>query len=374
MSVTINLTSTLPITSAPTPVPDPQLYEEKTLQGGRKVWVSAPQPDKLVIAIPISPYVYADYISPKVSVAEFRKKFGDALEAMDFMIAEHVSPPVYHKISGDWLKAQLAFGAREARVHFKYETYYGGSIRVHMNPRKLGKDGFKKLRSFLSQLFNVPNLLKAASIKQLDIAVDCVGLKADEVIVWHKKQCMRTMYIGPGGSLETLNIHRKPRKTKQPKDPHGIEKPKLPKKRAGAVLVSIYDRVRYAERLGKEPPFGPASVTRIELARDYFKKTRLADLPDLKDLLVELRAGYTGSQVKWEQAKWRSYMAACRSVSQDAGAAMLKLSYGTAAAFKEALLVPNPNLVKPTETWKRWHLGLAETGILQLLANDGPTA
>ena len=363
-----------PITSAPTPMPDPELYEEKTLPDGRKVWISAPLPDKLAMVIPISHWVYAKHLSSTLSVSDFLDKF-----------AEHVTnPPLDADLLGtskyanntgklsDWRKTTLVFGKRDARVFFSRvkEKQLGLSIRLDMNPRKLGPAGFLGLCKFLAAMFDQPGVLSAARLRRLDVAVDVVGLKVSETVAYHKIQVKRSMYIGGDGLLETVYIHQKQSPTKMPKDPASPEKPKLPNKPAGQSLARIYDRVRFAQALFKPPPFGDAPVTRVEMVKPRFKDFKLGSLPTMVDPLKKFRVGYAGSQVSQTSMKqWWLYLTACRTNSPDSVADLMGLSPEVTTQFREALMVPIADLVEPKTTWKRWHEGLAQTGLLQLLAN-----
>jgi hypothetical protein len=373
MPVNLHLDTNFPITSPPTPIPDTKLYQEKTLSDGRKVWISYPQADKLAFIIPISKYVYAKGVDPKLSVSDFVAKFVAHVIEPPLMLAEVLGQSQFTVEKKLWKSTTLVFGKRDARVHFSYvkDKTLGVSIRVHMNPRKIGLMGFNDLRKFLAEVFDLPALRKFARVKELDVAIDVVGLTVGDIVAHHKKQAMRTYYVGKGGQLETVYMHKKPASTDFPEDPHGIEKPKLPKKRVGLVLVSVYDRVRYGERLGKDPPFGKAPVTRIELTKYPFKKTQLEDLLGCKDLLSDLRAGYVGSQkVPVSSFTWRRYHVARRTMTSADAAGLLGIPAKAIPKLEKGMKVNMPDLVTPAATWAGWHEGLTQTGLVQLLATE----
>lgn len=358
-----------PITSAPTPIPDPELYEEKILPDGRKVWISAPLPDKLVIVIPISKWVYAKHIAPTLSVSAFMEMFVEHVTNPPSM-TEVLGPSKYAFNTGQWQTTILVFGKRDARVHVSRasEKNLGTVVRLDLNPRKLGVSGCKQLQKFLCAMFDKAEFLKSARVRRLDIAVDVVGLPVADIVVTHKDQVKRTMYIGGDGQLETVYLHKKPSKTKLPKDPDGPEKPKLPNRPAGDVLVRIYDREKYAQTLSKPAAFGGAPVTRVELTRSRWKDFRLEKLAGMADPLVKLRVGYVGSQIgQSSMNKWATYLAASRTLPHSAIVNMLALSADEADALEKALAVPNPDLVGSGENWLRWAEGLATTGLANLL-------
>jgi hypothetical protein len=371
MPVNLHLEANLPITSQPTPIPDTKLYQEETLSDGRKVWVSYPQPDKLVFIIPIVKHVYAQDIDPKLSVSAFVAKFVEHLTEPPLVFAEVLGQPHYTYVKGFWKNTTLVFGKRDARVHFSYvkDETLGVSIRVHMNPRKIGHKGFVDLCKFLAGVFDLPELRKWARVKELDVAVDVVGLNVGDIVAHHKRQVMRTYYVGKDGQLETVYIHKKPAPTKFPKDPGGKDKPKLQGKKAGEVLVTIYDRVRNGARLGKLPPYGQAPITRIELTKFPFKNTQLEQLLGYPDLLSGLKAGYVGSQdVPVLPARWREYHAARRTMTAADATQLLGLPAEAVVPLEKAMKVTTPDLIEPAVTWAGWHKGLVLTGLVQLLA------
>ena len=356
---------------APIPIPEAPLFTEQTLSDGRQIWVSAPQPDRLTIVIPIYDYVYAKTIAKTVSVPEFLTGFVDHM----------LNPPWPVEVVGkskfangttnldDWRASMLSFGKRESVIHFSRLKHpkLGLSLRLEMNPRKLGPDGFKQLVGLLFPWFDTASVIKAARVTSMDIAVDIVGLQVSEVVARHKKQGQRTHYIGNDGLLETVYVNRKLPPFKQKSDKWGPVKPKRLKYPAGKPLLKIYDRARERAKYGKPGPNGDAPVTRIELVKDRFKKTALADLPLIADAFSETWVGYAPSQTDLSPNAWRRYSIIARTELPTFAAGILGLTPALAKAYRKALSVMHPDLVCPHATWQDWKVGLAECGLLKII-------
>jgi len=367
--VTIHDKAQSPIISPPAPIPIPEtpLFTEQKLSDGRQVWISAPQPDRLIIVIPISHYVYASTITKTVSVPEFLAGF----------VAHMLNPPFPVEVLGkskfsygsnkaeDWRSSNLGFGKRESVIHFALYKHYklGVSLRLTMNPRKLGPDGFKQLVNLMSPWFDMPAVSSAARVTRLDIAVDIVGVRVGEVIARHNKQGQRVHYMGADGLLETVYINRKQPPFKQKFDLWGPVKAKRSKYPAGKPLLKIYDRERERAKYGKSAPYGDAPVTRIELVKSRFTKTVLADLPQIGDPFSETWAGYAPSQTELPLGTWRRYWTLARTELQSIAKDMLGLNVKVAKAYQKALDVTNPDLVAPKMTWQHWSVGMASTGL-----------
>lgn len=356
---------------APTPIPEAPLFAEQKLSDGRQIWVSAPQPDRLTIVIPIYDYVYAKTIAKAVSVPEFLAGF-----------VEHMlNPPYPIEVLGkskfangttnleDWRASCLGFGKRESVIYFSRYKHpkLGISLRLQMNPRKLGPEGFKELTILMSPWFDMASVAKAARVTSMDIAVDIVGLQVSEVIARHKKQGQRTHYIGNDGLLETVYVNRKLPPYKLKYDKWGPVKPKRLKYPAGKPLLKIYDRGRERAKYGKLGPNGDAPVTRIELVKDRFKATVLADLPLIADAFAETWVGYAPSQTELSPSTWRRYSIIARTELPTFAAGILGLTPALAKAYRKALNVMQPDLVGPQSTWAGWALGLQCTGLMQLI-------
>lgn len=284
--------------------------------------------------------------------------------------AEVVGTP--KKWHGTW-EVSLAFGAREARVHFSYSKHksLGPSLRLELNPRKLGEIGFLHLSAVLGggkSPASLGGLAASARVTRLDVAVDIVGLHVSEVVCHHEKQGIRSHYVGTSGRLETTLVHRQKSPLKIKLDEFG-EPLKLmhPSKPAGVVIVSIYDRVAERAALGKPGPFGEAPVTRIELSRRRFKKQTLKGLLELGDVFHGFRAGYYRSQISGSDSRWRRYLALRLSMPHEDGARELALDPATADKFLNAFNVPQPNLIAPAVNWSQWPIGVHCVGLKSLI-------
>ncbi|MCW2363868.1 MULTISPECIES: hypothetical protein [Sphingobium] len=361
-----------PLTSppAPIPIPDKPLFHEKTLSDGRQIWVSAPQPDRLSFVIPLSKYVYAKHIPKETSVPDFVGLVVEQLTNPKTTNVDLVGKSKYANQGQDWRATTLSMGKRESRVHFSYYKHktLGISLRVEMNPRKLGPLGFKHLVQLLAPLFDMKGMAEAARVTRLDIAIDVVGVHVSEVIARHKKEGKRSLYMGNDGRLETINIHRKRPAFKQKFDELGEPiKAFHPSQPAEKVLVRIYDRMRERTAIGQAPPFGDAPITRIEIVKDRFKKTHLASLAGLPDPLAEVRVGYGPSQTSGSHSRWHRYWHLARSLTPEEAGALLVLPKGLGQRFWKSSQVPTADLSAPETSWEGWHTGLKSTGLSLLL-------
>lgn len=373
MPVTFHGKAENSLISPPAPIPTPAspLFAAQTLSDGRQIWVSAPQPDRLSFIIPISPYVYAQDIAHTVSGPEFMVGFVAHMLNPPFPVEVLEGTKYVYKSTKleDWRASRLTFGKRESVVHFSRYKHQklGLTLRLEMNPRKLGTDGFKQLANLMAPWFDMAGVAKAARVTGLDIAVDVVGLWVGEVIARHKQQGQRVQFLGADGLLETVYINRKLPPYKPKVDEWGVKKPKALKYPAGKPLLKIYDRVREREKYGKPPPYGEAPVTRIELVRENFKKLRLEGLPGMKDQLSEVWAGYGPSQTSMMPKVWRRFRAIARTERSPDAASLLDLPPKVAKGFEKALRVPAPDLVAPKTTWADWHVALKSSGLLALI-------
>lgn len=136
---------------APIPIPDPSLFTSKVMPDGRQIWVSAPLPDRLSIVIPLSGFVYEKGIDPKLSVPEFLAGFVDHLLNPKWPVG--LAGKAKFAFANDpdkdpeWRAASLTFGNRDASIHFSRYKHQklGLSLRLEMNPRKVGPTGFEQL-------------------------------------------------------------------------------------------------------------------------------------------------------------------------------------------------------------------------------------
>jgi hypothetical protein len=359
---------------APEPIPSKELFPTHVvLEDGREIWVSVPQPDRLSLVIPISKYVYGKKVSPDVPVEAFMEGLWAYLNDPDFP-GEVVGKPSLPN-SGLW-KITLSFGKRDSSVLFErknHKKHKKNCLRIEMNPRKLGPNGFADLIKVLSssgKQFDVGCLMAAAKVTRYDVAVDIVGLHVSEIVAVHKPEGKRSLYIGSDGALETVYIHKKLQPPKAHEyDEEGVllKKPKLPSKPAGAVALKIYDRVKLRQALGWPGPFGDCPVSRVEMARESLKDTWLANLADLTDPLKTARVGIGVDQTKHSSLSWNRYMTVRRATSATEAASILGLPPETAQSFDHGLAVPVPNLVAPNVNWKWWINGLQLTGVAMLI-------
>lgn len=376
MPVTIAEKQLQPLISspAPIPIPNPALFKPKTMPDGRKLWVSAPMPDRLSIVIPISPYVYAKALDPKLSVPDFMALLGKRLLDPPFPIELAGKPKFAFANQPDkepeWRAVSLTFGKRDSSVHFsrRKDAKLGMTVRLEMNPRKVGPKGFKELASLLAEWFDVSALGQAARLTRLDIAVDVVGVQVSEIVAQQKDQGKHVHYVGKDGLLETIYINRRMMPFKQKYDEYGPVKPKKPKYPAGKPLLKIYDRIRERASVGVAPMYGDAQITRIELVKDRWPKKKLNDLPTLPDVFAGTKVGYAPSQTQIMPALWQRYVILTRLLPPEAAAAALGLTKKVEKLYAKALKVPSPDFVAPEECWKRWATGIEYTGLNILLS------
>lgn len=347
----------------PQPTPDPVPSIEKfptllTLSDGRKVWVSVPVPDMLVIIIDIGPEIFGPKAPSGTSVAEWAYHTGFYLKTQPFNtqhINSHYVPSMGQK---GWYKfVTLAMGPRGSKVRFEFlkaTKTLPARLRISFNPRKLRPSGFETLVQIFTDPtgpFSIKPILQTARVTRLDIAVDLVGLQTSEVVVFHPNQGKRSMYVGKDGVLETINIHRKV----------------LPSKPSGNAFIRIYDRVRERRDHGKPPPFGPAPVTRVELnKRVNFSKNLLADILKFDDPFKELRVGYVADQMA-SSASWAIYHALLRTVPREIAEYFLWIKEDASSGFEKATKVPIAPLIAKGVNWSGWEQGIHVTGLNLLL-------
>ncbi len=347
---------------SPKPKPTPEHFPTLLkLSDGRSVHVSVPIPDGLVIIIDISPEIFGPTATQGLTVAEWVHHTGYYLRSEPFN-AHHIDSH-FVPVMGqpNWYRfVTLGMGPRGSGVRFEFlkgNKKISARLRISLNPRKLNPAGFNTLVQIFSDPkgpFDIKQLMQSARFTKMDVAVDIVGLQTSEIVVFHPKQGKRSMYIGKDGMLETINIHR----TVSPTKP------------SGNAMVRIYDRVR--ERLDKEksPPFGPASVTRVEVTKAPKKPhNRLLKLHAAGDPFAELRVGYVGDQAE-PSATWGTYHALIRTVPQTMVESIMSLATSTSTNFGKALKVPNSPIVAKGVNWKDWEQGIKVTG-LQILLDAG---
>jgi hypothetical protein len=249
-------------------------------------------------------------------------------------------------------------GDRDASVRFEFsdETNKAPArLRIETNPRKLGPKGFKTLLAILNDPdgpFSGKTVLQSVRITRIDIAVDLEGVQVDDVIAFHESELQRSMYIGTDGVIETIYVHGKSNKSKP----------------AGKVLLTVYDRAKERLKKGKQSPFGPSPVTRIEVTRNLKAPYNgLSKVAALGNPYGSIRVGYVMAQGMTPENWWREYVGLRRTKSHSSSVALLGLDKATAAKFADGYLVPIPNLVSDGTTWQGWEQGLKVTGMQLLL-------
>lgn len=375
MAVTIHKKDQFLLTSPPAPIPTPDkalFVTHKTMCDGREIWISAPQPDRLSIIIPISKYVYADSISKSVSEPDFFTLVVKRITDPPFP-TEPIGKSKYVNDGKDWRATTLDFGKRESRIRFSYlkRKDIGLALRLDMNPRKVGKQGFKELINLLGAVFSIKKLREAARVTRVDFAIDVVGIRVDEVLAIYKRQGTRSLYVGSDGALETIYIHHKRPPFKQKYDEFDTPiKATHPKQPAGKVILRIYDRRRERMAIGRPPPFADAPITRIELVKSHFIKFHLFKLPDLADPFGQVSVGYAPSQHTELKALWHKYWQLARSLTPNEASRMLGLSKAVEKQFGKAMKVPVPDLLAHKANWADWKAAIAYCG-LDLLIGGG---
>lgn len=357
----------------PVPIPPIGLFSTaKSLADGRMVWLSIPQPDYLSIIVPITPTVYGNGVSASLSVAAFANGLGKYFQDQPFN-AHWAGGNVWWNVElkeSLWREASLTMGSRQAVVYFSLlkSKKNGHRLRIDLNPRKLGKKGFAQLSLVLGGAnapFDLPNLLGQAWVTRVDIAVDVVGVHISEVVGKHKDQGKRVLYVGSDGALESLYIYRKRNATKLSGDPPKKLKPGP--SRIGTNLVRIYDRVREREANGKEPPFGPSPVTRIEVIKRLAKRP-LQDISKIPNPLERLRIGFIESQFqvlyKGHAGPWLRYVAIRHTHTSKDTLRLLGETGDTALGTLDT--VPFADLLD-ADNWKAWEDGMKFTGLADFI-------
>lgn len=92
----------------------------------------------------------------------------------------------------------------KAKVQFGY-------IRMEFSPANFGPGGMKKFKSLLIHILGVDPwdmVIKKARVSRYDVAVDFVGAKARELLVFEEKKTKSKSfaYYGEAGRLETLYL------------------------------------------------------------------------------------------------------------------------------------------------------------------------
>ena len=349
--------SNKPSVPAPKPKPPFELFPTKlTMKDGRGIWVSVPLPDRLSLVITIAPDLFGDSAKENTSIADWVKGVGNYLLQEPFNTQHAASQYFPNK---QWFRhVTLSMGKRGSNVRFQFEektSKIAAQFRLECNPRKLGKKGFATLISILSDPkgpFKFETFIKHARVTRIDVAVDLIGVQVAELLVSHKKQGMRSYYVGKDGVLETLYVHRGKTKAKP----------------SGNVALMAYDRRRERVSKGKAAPFGLADVTRIEITKLPKKPHNdLQNIVNFTDPFAEIAVGYAAEQIASNSSVWRQYIGLRRSQPKEEVVNLLSLSPDTAKYFASTYEVPQANLVAPKINWEGWRHGLNKTGLSLML-------
>lgn len=349
--------SNKPSVPAPKPKPSFELFPTKlTMKDGRGIWISVPLPDRLSLVITIAPDIYGKKAPDNLSVAEWVKATGHYLQAEPFNTQ---CTGTQYFATKQWFRhVTLAMGKRGSTVRFQFEEKTAkvpALFRLDFNPRKLGRKGFATLVGILNDPngpFRLEPIIEHARVTRIDIAIDLVGVQVDELLIRHKKQGIRSLYVGQDGVLETVYIHRGKTKAKP----------------SGNVVLTAYDRRRERLKRGKAAPYGNADVTRIEITKlpkkpyNSFKK-----LADLADPYGDVMVGYAAEQISSTSHIWWQYVGLRRSKPHEQVIELLSLAPDTAKFFAKSYDVPDPNLVSGKASWDGWKQGLDKTGLSLLL-------
>lgn len=341
----------------PKPKPSYELFTTvMELSNGWTARVSIPQPDKLKLIINISEEIYGANATLGLSVAKWVEHTGHYLKA-EPCNSQHLGNRYFH-IPEPWYNyVELGMGKREAKVRFDFKRENKNTppqMWLTMNPRKLGPAGFKTLVAILSDLkgpFSIKPILQLARVTLLDVAVDIVGLQTSDLVIHHPTIGKRQHFIGSDYVLETVYLHRKAYKSKP----------------AGNVFVKVYDRRRERIAAGKNPPFGNADVTRVEVTKQPKKPhNSLADIHAFSDPFKGLRVGFVGDQCQLSR-DWVKYHTLTRTIKPLKAAQILGLSVAQEAALNDALKVTEKPILAGGLNWVGWGEGLKRTGLQLLL-------
>ena len=316
---------------------------------------------------------------PILSAAHLEKGGGEEsllFEAGNYLFGKPAKTKVvsYHlkPLAHYYGHVTLKMGANGAHVRFQFlrNQEAGPRLRIEFNPRKLSQDGFLQLIAILTDPqgpFVGASLVEQAKITRLDVATDVIGASVREMLPWSKDQGKRSYYVGDDGELETIYIHRKKKLPKPKFDKLGNPKTIKHQKPAGAVILSVYDKVRERKSILEPPPFGKAPVTRIERRRTYNKKL-LSEIPSLPDPFQDTRVGMVTDGDLDLNSNWHLYVAARRTLSSVHAAKAVNLNEQDADDYEVRYAGVSGNLIKAASNWQYWPVGIKMTGLAKLLA------
>lgn len=318
---------------------------------GHRIWVSRPKLDMLDLIIPLVDDVLSDNIASKVPYHERCAAIsailtnGAANSAM-----KSKPPPSYHPTQHYAVKFHVELGLSDAFIGCQIlgGKKFGPRLRLSHNPARFAQQDYHYLAALLfgSHTLGAPAIFRRshfahwAKITRIDAAIDCIGLSVTEIVSRHS----------------TALGH-----TKISKD-YGVETEYLWTKRPGKTQVRIYDKAAKAG-LGNNTKL----LTRIEVSRVGLHQKFLTDLPDLPDCFAKLRCGYAYSQDAISWRRFQVYRALRAEHGSEGAGELLGLPSDMIVAFEKCLRVPNPDLIRPKQSWEGWKTQCLTTGISALL-------
>ena len=273
------------------------------------------------------------------------------------------------------LKASYPLGDRDSTVYITMERVKakdptvetGYRLRFDMNPRKLGLEGaktlFQVLTSTVDVAFDFAYFLRDARFTRLDVAIDYADLLPGEAILSAKGEGKVVRYSGDDGALETIQVHRKRAKPKEPK--------KVIRNPLGSLIVKLYDRNRERAAHGKPPPYEGSQVTRLErtmVKKGMGQKTLFINLqahpnPFMGVHLTLVRAACPSGM---PQKQWATYCAVRQALGSVQARAITCTDVTQGDALEKAYAKSGSALLSGSY-WQGWSAGIGSTGLNYLL-------
>lgn len=220
-----------------------------------------------------------------------------------------------------------------------------GFIRMELSPANLGPKGMKKLKKSLIHVLGVDpwiTVIKRARVSRYDVAVDFVGAKARELLVFEDKKLKSTSvaYYSKRGRLETLYLQ-------QP----------------GSY---IYDKRKQLLDSGLQPQFGAkVAHTRLEIRRKPTSKgASLFNLLKASNPLLKFRVHDCFKSFPEIQAhhSWLWFVDSCRHRGIEKALALSK-DEEVCADLDSCLEECRTDVFPAKEVWATWKSSLLATGL-----------
>lgn len=328
-----------------------------------EVWVSIPKPDRLTIVGDVYPAHFAAGYTPSgSSYAQIIM-----MAAASGELGKVVGKPSY--ANGLFSMVQIIAPGGGAINFTRLKTSAEGAtdkLRIELNPWELGADGaltlLDRLHSETGGAFKVGHFLADARVSRVDVAIDLVGVRVADILVSSKGEGKRTHYYGQTGELESVYLFRK----FKPHDVDQIEPTKVVKRKGlGSFLVRVYDKVEERRSVGRQPPFGPAPVTRVEISKTRFgaQVFGLRDLAEMKNPFAKLRVGHARSPHVTNLWEWLQYVQCRRGSGPVMAAELLTLNLAKQIQYGELWKEFPSDLVTPPKIWGHWKHSLVASGV-----------